>query len=412
MNHRNPQDTVVVTGMGVISCLGCTLDAVVDALRCGRSGVTIDPARQGVFRSPLTGWIADFDPKAHGVTRKLARTMGQPAQYAYAAATQAIAHAGLTADQLAHPRTGLILGNDSTVHAAADAVASVEKTGETHTLGAGGIFQSMNSTATMNLASAFGVGGANWTLSAACASGAHAVGQGLMLIRSGLQDVVIVGGTQETNWQSMASFDALGAFSMRCDDPHAASRPFDRDRDGLVPSGGAACLVLESASHARRRGAAPLAEVAGYGFSSQVGPTMSAPAADGAARAMQLALDDARLTPGDIDYINAHATSTLIGDRAEAAAIARICGSDTPVSSTKSLTGHECWMSGASELLYTILMVSNGFLAGNANFNGPGPDDPIIGVFAQTREARVRAVLSNSFGFGGTNACVALKFDR
>lgn len=410
MTTYDADNAVVVTGLGIISCLGCTLDAVAKSLAEGRSGIVNDPAREGVFRSTLTGQVDGFAPKAYGINRKMLRTMGEPAQYAYAAAMQALTQSGLTEEQIAGPRTSLILGNDSTIQPAADAVAEVRQTGQTHYLGTGSIFQSMNSTATMNLASQFGIGGANWTLSAACASGAHAVGQGMMLLRLGMQDIAIVGGTQETNWPSMASFDALGAFSTRMDQPEAASRPFDRDRDGLVPSGGAACLVIETAKHARQRGATILAELAGYGFSSQVGQTLSAPGETGAMRAMQLALQDADVSPETVDYINAHATSTPVGDRVEANAIAKQFGLKTPTSSTKSMTGHECWMSGASELVYTTLMARDRFIAPNVNFQTSGSEDPPLDIVAQTRQARIRCALSNSFGFGGTNASIVLKF--
>ena len=235
--------------------------------------------------------------------------MGEPAQYAAAAAIAAVKDSGLLEDHLRNDRCGLIFGNDSTVGAAVEAIDLVNEHGGTHYLGSGYVFKSMNSTISMNLAAYFGIQGANWSLSAACASGAHVIGQALMLIRSGLQ-IVIVGGAQETNWQSVASFDALGAFSRRHDAPEKASRPFDAERDGLVPSGGAACLILEELKHARKRGARIYGVVRGYGFASQVGGNLSEPSLSGGIRAMQMALNDGGIGHQEVDYINAHATST------------------------------------------------------------------------------------------------------
>jgi 3-oxoacyl-[acyl-carrier-protein] synthase-1 len=323
------------------------------------------------------------------------------------AALEAVEHAGLRAEHLRTDRAGLIIGNDSTSApnvAIADATRR-EKT--TQMLGSGAIFQAMNSSPSMNLNTLLGTRGAAWTLAAACASGAHAVGQAYMLIKLGMQDVVVTGGMQEITWEGMASFDALGAFSKRMDAPQAASRPFDRARDGLVPSGGAAALILESESHLKARGGTPICEVRGYAFSSD-GEHLTLPSGEGARRAMQGALRNAELNPGQIDYINAHATSTPAGDAKEAGAIRDVFGADTPVSSTKSMTGHECWMSGASEVLYSALMLRGGFIAPNINFEAQEEDAPRINVVAKTVEQPLRNVLVNSFGFGGTNASIVL----
>ncbi len=399
---------VAITGLGVISCLGLSCEAVTDALRSGRSGIVSDPERARLgFRSPLTGRIEGFAPKQHGIGRKVARTMGEPARYAYAAARQALAQAQLPPGRLEDGRCGVIFGNDSTVAASVAAIDSVREHGETHFIGGGNIFQAMNSTVSMNLAVLLGLRGANWTVSAACASGAFAVGQAAGLIRAGLQDVVLAGGAQETSWQGMASFDALGAFST-CEDPARASRPFDVGRDGLVPSGGAACLVLESESSATARGAPVLAWLTGFGFSAN-GSHLSQPSVDGPARAMRAALADAGRSPQEIGYVNAHATSTPAGDKAEAGALAEVFGVSVPVSSTKGLTGHECWMAGASEVLYTVLMLRAGFLAPNANFTTPDPELPALDIVRETRPTDARRALSNSFGFGGTNAALVLE---
>jgi 3-oxoacyl-[acyl-carrier-protein] synthase-1 len=412
--HSSPPRKVAITGLGIISCLGTTLDAVAESLRAGRSGIVLDEERRRAgFRSALTGRIADFDPARWGMSRKMLRTMCEPAQYAHAATMDALADAGLPPRDrgvVSSDRCGVIFGNDSCVKPCIESIDTVRAHGETHFVGGGNIFRSMNSTVTMNLASFLGIRGANWTLSAACASGAHAIGQGVMLIRSGLQDLVIAGGAQETNWMAMASFDALGVFSMRESEPEKASRPFDAERDGLVPGGGAACLILEELGHAQRRNAPLYGLVRGYGFSSDGSGHLSQPNGEGAARAMRMALADAGVGPEAIDYINAHATSTPVGDLAEARAIAEVCGTAVPVSSTKSMTGHECWMAGASEVLYTVLMARGGFIAPNVNFTRLDEETPPINVVAQTRPARIRLALSNSFGFGGTNAVLALDF--
>jgi 3-oxoacyl-[acyl-carrier-protein] synthase-1 len=261
----------------------------------------------------------------------------------------------------------------------------------------------------MNLSTIFHLRGINFSVSAACASGSHSIGLGAMFIRQGLQDMVLCGGAQETNLYSMASFDALGAFSKRMDEPTKASRPFDRDRDGLIPSGGAAALVLEDYDHAVKRGAKILAEVSGYGFSSN-GGGISQASDDGSALAMQRALDDAGVTVDDIDYVNAHATSTPQGDLYEARALGRLFeGHRAWISSTKSMTGHECWMAGASEAVYSILMMHGGFVAPNINFENPDEASAHLKLATKTIETRVNTVLSNSFGFGGTNSALVLK---
>ena len=261
----------------------------------------------------------------------------------------------------------------------------------------------------MNLSTIFRLRGVNFTVSAACASGSHSIGLGYLLIRQGLQDVVLCGGAQETNYYSMASFDALRAFSTRMDEPTKASRPFDKDRDGLVPSGGAAALVLEEYEHAKARGANILCEVAGYGFSSN-GGGISQPSDEGCVVAMTRALEDAGLTPDDIDYINAHATSTPQGDMFEAKALIRLFeGKRALISSTKSMTGHECWMAGASEIVYSILMMRHHFVAPNINLEHPDEYAGRLNLTAKTVDMEVNTVLSNSFGFGGTNSALVIK---
>jgi len=399
--------------MGIVSCLGCDLETVAAALKEGHSGIILDSKREEMgFKSPLTARLPEISPKAEGLTRKQRRTMCEPALYAAVAARKAVAASGLDTAHLQSPGCGVIFGNDSTIRAGVESIDIAREYNETHYIGSGYIFRAMNSTITMNLAGLFGTRGANWTVSAACASGAHVLGQALMLIRSGMQDIIIAGGAQETHWTAMASFDALNAFSSRLDRPTEASRPFDEARDGLVPGGGGAGLVLESLDHALDRGAKIYGIIEGYGFSSGIGKTLSDPDTQGSYTAMERALKDAGQSPDSVDYINAHATSTLAGDLAEARAINALFGPDTPVSSTKSMTGHECWMSGASEVIYTTLMASNGFIAPNINFKSLGQDCPPINVVAKTQPAKTKRAVSNSFGFGGTNASLVLNFER
>ena len=280
---------------------------------------------------------------------------------------------------------------------------------DTMMIGSGYIFQSMNSTVSMNLSVIFRLRGINFTISGACASGSHAIGLGYLFIRQGLQDIIICGGAQEINPESTASFDALNAFSIRESEPEKASRPFDRDRDGLVPSGGAATIILESLDSALKRGATIYGELAGYGFSSN-GEHISLPNVDGPYRAMIMALRDAGMNPADISYINAHATSTPAGDSNEAQAIDQVFGEfRTPVSSTKSMTGHEMWMGGASEVIYSLLMMNEGFIAPNINFEHPDPTTGCLNIITSSVSTDIRAFLSNSFGFGGTNSALIVK---
>lgn len=401
-----------ITGLGIVSSIGGSVEEVVESLRSGRSGIVCDETRvERGFRSPLTGCIRDFDPRKRGLTRKQLRTMDEPAYYAFGAVMDALADAGLSKEDLHSERCGIVFGNDSCIASSVGAIDIARDKGETHPIGGGYIFRTMNSTVTLNFAPMLGLGGAAWTVSAACASSGHAIGQAAMLVATGLQDVVLAGGAQEIAWESMAAFDALGAFSLRTDEPERASRPFDAQRDGLVPSGGAACLVIEDFDHACARDAPIYGVVRGYGFSSDGSGHLTQPNATGAARAMRMALDNAQVDPSEVDYVNAHATSTPVGDRAEAAAIAEVLGTRVPVSSTKSMTGHECWTAGASEALYTTLMSQHGFIAPNINFTALDDDCPPIHVVGETVESPIKIAVSNSFGFGGTNAVLVLDYE-
>ena len=400
---------VVITGMGIWSCLGKNIKEVEESLRAGRSGIVNDPERLKYgYQSGLTGYVER--PKLKGILeRRLRIGLPEEGEYAYMASREAFEMAGITDEYLLENEVGCIFGNDSTAAPVIEAAKIMEQKHDSALLGSGYIFQSMNSTVTMNLSTIFHLRGVNFTISAACASGSHSIGLGYMMIKQGMQEMVLCGGAQEVNMYSMATFDALGAFSKQMDNPQRASRPFDRNRDGLVPSGGGAALVLESYEHAVKRGATILCEVTGYGFSSN-GGGISQPSDLGSATAMRRALEDARLTPDEIDYINAHATSTPQGDMYEAKALKSLFGGKRAyISSTKGMTGHECWMAGASEIVYSIIMMLGNFVAPNINFENPDEYSEGLNIVASTKEAKLERILSNAFGFGGTNSALVIE---
>lgn len=401
---------VVITGMGIWSCLGTDIETVKQSLFEGKSGIGLCPERlEYGYRSGLSGIVEEPVITKQMIDRHTRAGMSEEARYAYMASRQAFEQAGVSDDYLRENEVGCIFGNDSSAKPVIESSKIMDEKHDSAMLGYGLIFQSMNSTVNMNLSTIFHLRGVNFTISAACASGSHSIGLGYMLIKQGLQDMVLCGGAQETNYYSMASFDALGAFSIRMDEPTKASRPFDRDRDGLIPSGGAAALVLEDYDHAIARGATILAEVVGYGFSSN-GGGISQPSDDGSVIAMNRAMQDAGVTPADIDYINAHATSTPQGDMYEAIALNRLFkGKRAMISSTKSMTGHECWMAGASEIVYSIIMMQNNFVAPNINFENPDEHSASLNLVTRTTPAEIKTVLSNSFGFGGTNSALVIK---
>lgn len=400
---------VVITGMGIYSCIGKNKEEVCDSLRNGRSGIGIDPMRiEYGYRSPLTGIVER--PKLKGVLdRKLRMYLAEQGEYAYMATLEAWRDAKIDENYLENNEIGILYGNDSSAKAVIESHEIAVEKKDTTLIGSAAIFQSMNSTVSMNLATIFKLKGINMTISAACASGSHAIGLGAMMIRNGLQDMVLCGGAQETNYLSMGSFDGISTFSTRIDEPTKASRPFDKDRDGLVPSGGAASLVLEEYEHAVARGATIYAEIIGYGFSSN-GGNISQPSDEGCYRAIMRALNEAGLEPKDIDYVNAHATSTPQGDYQEAKALAQLFAEHkTPISSTKSMTGHECWMAGASEAIYSILMMKNSFVAPNINYSEGDEYSKLLNIIPQTIDKKLNIILSNSFGFGGTNSALIIK---
>ena len=399
---------VVITGMGIWSCLGKNVDEVKKSLKEGRSGIGIDPDRTAYgYRSSLTGIVER--PKLKGVLdRRIRVGLSEEAEYAYMASKEAFDMSKIAEEYLKNNEVGVIFGNDSSAKPVIEAANIMAEKHDSALLGSGLIFQSMNSTVNMNLSTIFHLRGVNFTVSAACASGSHSIGLGYLLIKQGLQDMVLCGGAQETNYYSMATFDALSAFSVRMDEPTKASRPFDRDRDGLIPSGGAAALVLEDYDHAVKRGANILCEVSGYGFSSN-GGGISQPSDDGSVIAMSRALKDAGVSADEIDYVNAHATSTHQGDMFEAIALDRLFnGKHALISSTKSMTGHECWMAGASEIVYSTIMMQNNFVAPNINFENPDEYSAKLNIATKTVEKELKTILSNSFGFGGTNSALVI----
>ena len=403
------QNRVVITGMGIYSCLGKNLEEVRESLYTGKSGIIFDPVRKEMgFRSALTAYLEIPDLKKE-LSRSQRVYMPEQAKYAYCSTIEALRNAGIDQDYLNSHEVGLLFGNDSSAEPTVLAVDKMREKKDTTLCGSGAIFQSMNSTVTMNLGCIFKLKGINLTVSGACASGSHAIGLGALLIQNGLQEMVICGGAQEVNPFSIGSFDGISAFSIREDEPTKASRPFDRDRDGLVPGGGAATLILESYESAIRRGAPILAEVLGYGFSAN-GDHISSPNVEGPSRSLEMAIRRAGIDIREIGYINAHATSTHVGDTNEAKAIYNVFGDQrVEVTSTKSQTGHEMWMAGASGVIYSMLMMKNNFIAANLNFENPDEDSAKLLIPDKRIEKHFDTFLSNSFGFGGTNSTLIVR---
>jgi 3-oxoacyl-[acyl-carrier-protein] synthase-1 len=395
--------------MGIYSCIGKNLDEVRESLYNGKSGIVFDPERKEMgFRSALTAYLEKPDLK--GVLSRNQRVyMPEQAMYAYVATAEALKNAKIDQDYLDRNVVGLMYGNDSSADPVVKAVDTMRAKKDTTLVGSGAIFQSMNSTVTMNLSCIFKLRGINLTVSGACASGSHAIGLGALLISNGLQDMVVCGGAQEVNPFSIGSFDGISAFSTRESDPTKASRPFDRDRDGLVPGGGAATVIIEEYEHAVKRGAPILAEILSYGFSSN-GDHISTPNVAGPTASLEMAIKLAGIDINEIGYINAHATSTPVGDAQEAKAIYNVFGDRRiEVTSTKSQTGHEMWMAGASEVIYSMLMMKNEFIAANINFENPDEDSAKLLIPDKRIEKKFNTFLSNSFGFGGTNATLIVR---
>ncbi|HMW48280.1 MAG TPA: beta-ketoacyl-ACP synthase I [Cellvibrionaceae bacterium] len=394
---------VVITGMGIVSCIGHDLATVLSALRNGTSGIRYNPsyAEQG-FRSLVSGSI-DLDLAAH-IDRKQLRFMGDAAAFAYIAMQRAIEHSGLSPEQVSHERTGIIMGSGGASTANVVESADIIRSKGVKRVGPYRVTQTMGSTASACLATPFKIKGVNYSISSACATSAHCIGNAMELIQLGKQDVVFAGGGEEEHWTLTGLFDAMGALSTKYNDtPGQASRAYDADRDGFVIAGGGGCLVVESLDHALARGATIYAELTGYGATSD-GYDMVAPSGEGAARCMRQAIAMTDASP--IDYINSHGTSTPVGDLAELRAVKEVFGAGQvpAISSTKSLTGHSLGATGVQEAIYSLLMMQHNFVAASANIGTLDPEAENMSIVLQSREAVLNKVMSNSFGFGGTNA--------
>lgn len=403
---------VAITGIGIVSCLGNNVKAVSQALMSGTSGIVVDEERCKLgFRSPLTGGISGFIQNAL-LTKKQCKYMPDFALQAHAAAVEALSMSGLDMDMVHNEQTGLIFGCDSSSISVIEQVNRLKEFGETRLIGSGNVFRSRTSCVTMNLNSIFKTRGACWTISSACSSGGYAIGNAADLIAFGRQERVICGGAQEINWESMCSLDGIGVLSTRADAPSHASRPFDAGRDGIVPSGGAAAIVLERYDLAKDRGALILGEIAGYAFNSN-GNFISKPNNNSLKWAMHKAISAAGIKECDIDYICAHAASSKEGDISEARNISAVFGQHTPpVSSIKSMTGHEFAMSGASQVVYSTIMAQMGFIAQNANFTQPDKYSARLNIVSERIDRAPSHILCNSVGTGGTNSCIVLRYSE
>ncbi|HEX6720947.1 MAG TPA: beta-ketoacyl-ACP synthase I [Burkholderiaceae bacterium] len=398
---------VVVTGQGIVSCLGNNIAEVTQSLREGRSGLRFNPvyAERGL-RCQVSG-RPDLALEAV-VDRRTLRFMGDAAAYAYLSMQQAIEQSGLAPAQISHPRTGLVAGSGGASSANQVLAADTLRTKGIKRVGPFMVTRTMGSTISACLATPFGIKGVNYSITSACATSAHCIGHAAQLIAWGQQDVVFAGGGEEESWEMSLLFDAMGAMSTGYNDrPAQASRAFDAARDGFVIAGGGGMLVLEALEHARARGASILAELVGFGATSD-GHDMVAPSGEGAVRCMQQALSTVR-TP--VDYINAHGTSTPVGDLAELGAVREVFGARVPcISSTKSLSGHSLGAAGVQEAIYSLLMLQGGFAAASAHIETLDPAAADLPILRQRLDQPINTVMSNSFGFGGTNA--TLVFSR
>lgn len=398
---------IVVTGMGIVSCLGNDKASVTAALRNGTSGIRFNESYKEMgLRSNVSGSI-DLNPEEH-IDRKPLRFMGNAAAYAYIAMQQAIADSGLTENEVSNIRTGIVAGSGGGSSENQVLGADILREKGVKRIGPYMVPRVMTSTVSACLATPFKIKGVNYSITSACATSAHCIGHAAELIQLGKQDIVFAGGGEEEHWALTMMFDAMGALSTKYNEtPTKASRAFDAARDGFVIAGGGGMLVIEEYEHAKARGAKIYAELVGYGATSD-GSDMVAPSGEGAMRCMRMAMST---TKGSIDYINAHGTSTPVGDAAEIGAVREVFGGKTPaISSTKSLTGHSLGAAGVQEAIYSLLMLENDFIAASANVETL--DEKVAGadIVLQRRDnAGLRTVMSNSFGFGGTNATLVFQ---
>ena len=398
---------VVVTGMGIVSCLGNDQTAVLDALRAGRSGIKFQETYKEMgFRSHVAGSV-DIN-LAELIDRKILRFMGDAAAFAYISMQQAIADAGLSDDLVSNERTGIIMGSGGASSMNLVEAADILREKGLKRVGPYRVTQTMGSTTSACLATPFKIKGVNYSISSACATSAHCIGNAMEQIQLGKQDIVFAGGGEEEHWTLTCLFDAMGALSTKYNEtPEKASRAYDAERDGFVIAGGGGCLVLEELEHAKARGAKMYAELVGYGANSD-GYDMVAPSGEGAIRCMNQAL---ATTEGKIDYINSHGTSTPVGDLAELKAIKATFGDAIPpISSTKSLTGHSLGATGVQEAIYALLMMQHNFICASANIEQLDAEAEGMPIVLQRQDnVRLERVMSNSFGFGGTNACLVFQ---
>lgn len=396
----------VITGMGIVSSLGDSLAEVLASLREGRSGVRFHQPYQDLGLRAQVGAFTKINPKEH-IDKKDLRFMGHAAAYASIALEQAIADAGLTEEESSHPRTGMIIGSGGTSAENVVATADVMRKKGLKRLSPFMVPRTMSSTVSACLTNTFHIKGISYSISSACATGSHCIGAALEQIQLGKQDIVFAGGSDEEHWTQTSMFDAMGALSTRYNDrPEQASRPYDKNRDGFVVANGAGLVVVEELQRAKKRGARIYGEVVGYGATAD-GYNMVSPSGEGAVRCMRLAMEGVH---SPIDYINAHGTSTPIGDLVELAAIREIFGNNSPpISSTKSLSGHSLGAAGVHEAIYALLMLKHGFICASANIEEMEPEAAAMDIATTLRETPLHTVMSNSYGFGGTNACLVFE---
>ncbi len=398
---------VVITGIGIVSCIGTDKDSVLEALHEGKSGIKFrEDYKEMGFRSHIAGTV-DIDLKEH-IDRKQLRFMGDAAAYAYIAMQQAATDSGLSEEQISNPRTGIIAGSGGASSANLIEAVDILRNRGLKRVGPYRVTQTMGSTVSACLATPFKIKGVNFSISSACATSAHCIGNAVEQIQLGKQDVVFAGGSEEEHWSLSCLFDAMGALSTKYNDnPESASRAYDANRDGFVIAGGGGMVVVEELEHAKARGAKIYAEIVGYGATSD-GYDMVAPSGEGAVRCMKQAM---ATTDGELDYINSHGTSTPAGDIQELKAIRETFGDNTPmIGSTKSLTGHSLGATGVQEAIYSLLMMENDFVATSANIETLDPEAEGLNIVQQRQDnVKLRQVMSNSFGFGGTNASLIFK---
>ena len=399
---------VVVTGMGIVSPIGNSTQEVLASLREAKSGIVFaDKFKELGFRSQVQG--APSADAAAGVDRRAMRFHGGGTAWAHRAMDQAIVDSGLTPEEVSNPRTGILMGSGGPSTRAIVEAADLARDKGPKRVGPFAVPKAMSSTASATLATWFKIKGANYSISSACATSNHCIGNAYEMIQYGKQDIMFAGGCEELDWTLSVLFDAMGAMSSKYNDnPAVASRAFDKNRDGFVIAGGAGVLVLEEYEHAKARGARIYGEIAGYGLTSD-GYDMVAPSGEGAERCMRMAIEGIK---APVDYINPHATSTPVGDAKEIEAVRRIFGSgdkSPPISATKSLTGHSLGATGAQEAIYCLLMMNSGFICESAHIDEIDPDFADMNIVRERRDGPLGVVVSNSFGFGGTNATLAFK---